>query len=223
MGTFSVLLALCMRNSPVTGVNSTHKGQCCEALMFSLICAWINGWVNNREAGNLRSHHAHYDVTVMVWRKIQNNTMLSCSFWFYQTQVNIEWILVTWPQTLWHILNFSILTTESRPWGTSWCYLFSGAVYKLCCGTFRIFSAKVFNWTIEGCFPSSSSKGEVKNCFQGTYTLSFFHTNMIWGLHFRILKNGISDIGKAIDLAILENQIDLLIWENLEDLPILEQ
>ena len=33
--------------------------------MFSLICAWINGWVNNREAGELRRHCAHYDVTVM--------------------------------------------------------------------------------------------------------------------------------------------------------------
>ena len=36
-----------------------------RALMFSLICAWINGWVNNREAGDLRRHCAHYDVIVM--------------------------------------------------------------------------------------------------------------------------------------------------------------
>ena len=34
--------------------------------MFSLICASINGWVNNREAGDLRRHHAHYDVNVMT-------------------------------------------------------------------------------------------------------------------------------------------------------------
>ena len=34
--------------------------------MFSLICVWINGWVNNREAGDLRRYHAHRDVTVMV-------------------------------------------------------------------------------------------------------------------------------------------------------------
>ena len=46
-------------------VNSPHKGQWCGALMFSLICAWINGWVNNREAGDLRRHRAHYDVIVM--------------------------------------------------------------------------------------------------------------------------------------------------------------
>ena len=47
-------------------VNSPHKGQWCGAfLMFSLICVWINGWVNNREAGDLRHYRAHYDVTVM--------------------------------------------------------------------------------------------------------------------------------------------------------------
>ena len=46
-------------------VNSSHKGQWRGALMFSLICAWINGWVNNREAGDLRRHRAHYGVIVM--------------------------------------------------------------------------------------------------------------------------------------------------------------
>ena len=33
--------------------------------MFSLICVWINSWVNNREAGDLRRNRAHYDVIVM--------------------------------------------------------------------------------------------------------------------------------------------------------------
>ena len=46
-------------------VNSPHKSQWGGALMFSLICAWINSWVNNREAGDLRCHCAHYDVIVM--------------------------------------------------------------------------------------------------------------------------------------------------------------
>ena len=40
------------------------------ALMFSLICARINGWVNNRETGDLRRHHAHYDVIVMYNRHL---------------------------------------------------------------------------------------------------------------------------------------------------------
>ena len=47
-------------------VNSPHKGQWRGALMLSLICVWINGWVNNREAGDLRHYRAHYDVIVMA-------------------------------------------------------------------------------------------------------------------------------------------------------------
>ena len=46
-------------------VNSPHKGQWCGVLIFSLICAWMNGWVNKREAGDLRRHEAHYNVIVM--------------------------------------------------------------------------------------------------------------------------------------------------------------
>ena len=45
--------------------NSPHKGQWRGALMFSLICDWINGWVNNGEADDLRRHRAHCDVSVM--------------------------------------------------------------------------------------------------------------------------------------------------------------
>ena len=57
-------------------VNSPHKGQWRGALMFSLICAWINCWVNNREAGDLRRYRAHYDVTVM--KTSQANTWTCC-------------------------------------------------------------------------------------------------------------------------------------------------
>ena len=46
-------------------VNFPHKAQWRGALMFSLICVWINDRVNNREAGDLRRYRAHYDVIVM--------------------------------------------------------------------------------------------------------------------------------------------------------------
>ena len=46
-------------------VNSPHKGQWREALMLSLICVWIKSYVNTREAGDLRRHRAHYDITVI--------------------------------------------------------------------------------------------------------------------------------------------------------------
>ena len=67
METFSALLAICAGNSPVP-VNSPHKDQRRRALMFTLICARINGWVNNREAGDFRCHSTHSDVTVMYSR-----------------------------------------------------------------------------------------------------------------------------------------------------------
>ena len=64
METFSALLAICAENSPVPG-EFPHKGQWRGALMFSLICVWINGWVNNRKAGDLRRYRIHYDAIVM--------------------------------------------------------------------------------------------------------------------------------------------------------------
>ena len=41
------------------------KASDAELLMFSLIWAWTNGWVNNRDAGYLRRHRTLYDVTAM--------------------------------------------------------------------------------------------------------------------------------------------------------------
>ena len=66
-------------------VNSPHKGQWRGALMSSLICVWINGWVNDREAGDLRRYRGHYDVIVMrtvQWtslRRFQSRCLLKWS------------------------------------------------------------------------------------------------------------------------------------------------
>ena len=49
-------------------VNSPHKGQWRWALV--LICTWMNGWVNNGEASDLRRHRTHYDVIVMSLRDL---------------------------------------------------------------------------------------------------------------------------------------------------------
>ena len=63
METFSALLALCAGNSPVTGELPAQRPVTRSFNVIS-ICTRINGWVNNREAGDLRRHHTHYDVTV---------------------------------------------------------------------------------------------------------------------------------------------------------------
>ena len=57
-------------------VSSPHKGQWRGDLMFSLICAWINDWVNNRD---LRRHRVHYDVTVTQREMLCHSSQKSCS------------------------------------------------------------------------------------------------------------------------------------------------
>ena len=71
-------------------VNSPHKGQWRGALMLSLICAWINRWVNNREAGDLRRHRAHCDVIVMCWVGIHSEDTDHSTGFINHTFVNIN-------------------------------------------------------------------------------------------------------------------------------------
>ena len=87
METFSALLAICAGNSP-------HKGQWRRrrALMFSLICVWINGWLNNREAGDLRRYHPlwHHcndtdvDFDILLWYSLAWKKQPSCYDWRVQ-------------------------------------------------------------------------------------------------------------------------------------------
>ena len=68
-------------------VNSPHKEQWRGALMLCLICAWINDWINNPEAGDLRRRRTHYDIIVMTilfslvstWWQASNDTILFSS------------------------------------------------------------------------------------------------------------------------------------------------
>ena len=64
METFSALLALCAGNSPVTGEFPAQRPVTQSFDVFFDLCL-INAWVNNREAGELRRHRAHYDSIVM--------------------------------------------------------------------------------------------------------------------------------------------------------------
>ena len=60
METFSELLAICAME--FTGHRWIPRTKASDAELWCfLICAWINGWVNNREAGDLRRHRTHYD------------------------------------------------------------------------------------------------------------------------------------------------------------------
>ena len=92
-------------------VNSPHKGQWRGALMFSLICAWINAWVNNREAGDLQCHHAHCDVTVMCLSKPMGPSKVNLLLCQYKAKLQ-------WKGTKWHklILPKMIITMLLIVW-----------------------------------------------------------------------------------------------------------
>ena len=73
-----------------SAVNSLHKGQWRAALMLSLICAWISGWVNNHVAGDLRRHRAHFDVTNAnsIWITSKISSAQPASSWIFLIDVN---------------------------------------------------------------------------------------------------------------------------------------
>ena len=79
-------------------VNSPHKGQWRGALTFSLICAWINGWSNNDDAGDWRRHREHYDVIVMhCWNAITHRPRWIPLCWlssrYRRTNSTVAWLL----------------------------------------------------------------------------------------------------------------------------------
>ena len=60
-------------------------------------CAWINGWVNNGESGDLRRHRAHYDVTVMMvaaWRILIGGLFSSCPLLFTSDLRRTKYVLI---------------------------------------------------------------------------------------------------------------------------------
>ena len=115
METFSALLALCAGNSPVP-VNSPHKSQWHGALMFSFICVWINDWVNNREAGDLRRQHGHYDVNIMKAGAMAWDTSRIIDPLWWKSN-DRYWILLTKDIGLWCFLcGRSCWTIRPRGW-----------------------------------------------------------------------------------------------------------
>ena len=104
-----------------------------KALMFSLICVWINDWVNNREAGDLRRYRAHYDVIVMdvivMAHSVHVTIAVRCtsvrykywwtchmglgSFLCWATGDSMYYVCVTLPVNHWHL--DCLINSLSRP------------------------------------------------------------------------------------------------------------
>ena len=82
-------------------VNSPHKGQWRGASMFAEL-RLKNGGANNRDAGDLRGHRAHYDATVMIW-----------------VLVSVSGLVIGWPHAGSHLIynqNWFALWWLLMPW-----------------------------------------------------------------------------------------------------------
>ena len=65
METFSALLAICAENSPVNGGFPSQRPVTQSFEVFLWSTPEKNGWANIRDAGDLKRHRVHYDVTAM--------------------------------------------------------------------------------------------------------------------------------------------------------------
>ena len=116
METVSALLALCAGNSPIT---SEFPSQRPVTRSFdAFFCVWINGWVNNREAGDLRRHLAHYDVTVMEYRLLCGRVkLLGLNFRIqltrnYRDRVSID--AISLPQKWIHFIFWGLKILKTK-------------------------------------------------------------------------------------------------------------
>ena len=112
METFSALLAICAGKTPAFGEFPAQRPVMRSFNVFFDL-RWINGWVNNRQAGELRRHRANYDVTVML--------------------TNILRYMYTFRVLMWHIgpISLTNLTNHNEAKHNhvyAWCY---GLLYNL--------------------------------------------------------------------------------------------
>ena len=93
-------------------VNSPHKGQWRKTLMFSLICAWIDNWVYNHGAGDLRRHRAHHDVIIMLYAKVASSVFP----FFQKLRLDLHSLCSNCPVTtimlLWQRWNMNMIFNE---------------------------------------------------------------------------------------------------------------
>ena len=94
METFFALLALCAGNSSVTGEFPSQR-PVTRKFDVSLICAWTNGWVNNRDSGDLRAIVVIMTSLVpifLLYLMLAKDQLLTC-LWRYQ---NIGLLFISW-------------------------------------------------------------------------------------------------------------------------------
>ena len=150
-------------NSPVTCEFPSQR-PVTRALIFSLICAWINVWVNNHEAGDLRRHRAHYGVIVMVKYKEINTNFKAIMYLFIfthhklhssdgnKTQLSRDLYGAT--DSMWLYNRLRYITTEKYDNGKGWSgvhdtigsHLDKCKVHVMCTFHFILVMKKICPW-----------------------------------------------------------------------------
>ena len=101
--------------------------------MFSLICVWINDWVNNREAGDLRRYRAYYDVIVM------NTAVADGLIPYVASASTAEIVCAGYKTTVFYRKRFELLFTDIL-------LLVTHRKYKYFLHYWNRFSAKALIW-----------------------------------------------------------------------------
>ena len=154
-------------------LNFTHRGQWRGALMFSLICAWINGWANHLEAGDLRRHLVHYDVTVI--HRVDSSGL----------QQGLLRVHLGFRALLFFTLIFRITipTCQSKIWQNVHAFNFRAWNISLLFEMFEIFmySCLVYNITMQtqrhvaGSDPRADITRHITRCTDGIYSWASQH------------------------------------------------
>ena len=61
-----------------------------------MICVWINGWVNNREAGDLERCRAHYEVSVMLFLFEPDSEINWFTYWYVTQSCSLQCLQMAW-------------------------------------------------------------------------------------------------------------------------------
>ena len=90
-------------------------------IWYFLWSAWINNWVNNREAGDLIHHRAHYDIIVMLdgMRHFPRQRILSCGVRLWLI-LHLLWLHLVYEPKIhpWLITEAIGVNTSLNTWST---------------------------------------------------------------------------------------------------------
>ena len=106
-------------NGNIFRVTGHLCGEFTARRIFSLICVWINGWVNNRETGGLRRYPTHYDVIVLQLSKPMTTQFSNVTRQIRSSYITVgertvalkiiaRWSITQTPTGQWNIDNFAV-------------------------------------------------------------------------------------------------------------------